>query len=53
MRPGLRGLAGILALTLGFVLLGACDDDGPSRPGRVCGGIAAALPLHALEVMLR
>jgi hypothetical protein len=39
MRPGLRGWAGILTLTLGFVLLGACDDDSPSGPGRVCGGI--------------
>lgn len=37
MRPGIRGWVGILALGL---LLGACDDDdSPSGPGRVCGGI--------------
>jgi hypothetical protein len=41
MRTELRGWVGALALVFGLGLfLGACDDDGPSEPGRVCGGIA-------------
>lgn len=42
MRIDGRGWLGALALVFGLgLVLGACDDDdGPSGPGRVCGGIA-------------
>lgn len=42
MRTEFRGWVGAVAVAFGVGLaLGACDgDDGPSAPGRVCGGIA-------------
>lgn len=41
MRAGFFGWVGGLVLIFGLgLILGACDDDdGPSAPGRLCGGI--------------